>query len=179
MLLTSSLPAGTLAGKLSITVDSLRKGLLPMCGLTTPLLGRACHTFLTLAYPGGPSTIPPNRRVFLDLAPNQDLEPLLKPPLCEVLRTPQGALRGYAFRLGSAVYPHVKLQVISHDRDADCIFAVDTHDAFHLERNHPDAAGWAKLQTANRQLKQQIEHAWEADGLLTFNGLLRRELAKK
>ena len=179
MLLTSWLSAGTLAGKLSVTVDSLPKGLLPMCGLTATLLGRACRIFLTLAYPGGPSTIPPNRRVFSDLLPDQDVAPLLKPPLCEVLRTPQGGLRGYAFRLGSAVYPHVKLQVISHGRDADCIIAVDTHDAFHLEPNHPDAAGWANLQTANRQLKQQIEHAWEADGLLTFNELLRRELAKK
>src|SRR5689334_1678607 len=136
MLLTSSLPAGTLAGKLSITVDSLPKGLLAMCGLTSTVLGRACRTFLTMAYPSGPSTIPPNRRIFLELTPDQNLEPLLKPPLCEVLRTPQGSLRGYAFRLGSAVYPHVKLQVTNHDRDADCIFAVDTHDAFHLEPNH-------------------------------------------
>jgi hypothetical protein len=150
-----------------------------MCGLTTTLLGRACRIFLTVAYPAGASTIPANRRGFLDLPPDQDLEPLLKPPLCEALRTPQGSLRGYALRLGSSVYPHVKLQVISHDRDADCIFAVDTHDAFQLSPNHPDAVGWAKLQSANRQLKQQIEHAWEADGLLTFNGLLRRELAKR
>ena len=49
----------------------------------------------------------------------------------------------------------------------------------HLDANHPDAACWKKLQTANRQLKEQIEHAWEAEGLLTFNGLLRQELAKK
>jgi hypothetical protein len=160
-------------------LNRYRRDGVPMCGLTTTLMGRACRTFLTLAYPGGPSSIPPGRRAFLDLAPDQPLEPLLVPPLCEVLRTPQGGLRGYAFRLGSAVYPHVKLQVTSHDSDDGWIFAVDTHDAFHLDSSHPDAAGWAKLQSANRQLKEQIERAWEADGLLTFNGLLRRELAKR
>jgi hypothetical protein len=150
-----------------------------MCGLTTTLLGRASRTFLTLAYPGGLSSIPPARRVFLDLASDQPLEPLLMPPLCEVLRTPQGRLRGYAFRLGSATYPHLKLQVIGQEAVGHCIFGVDTHDAICLSPNHPDTAGWAKLQSANRQLKEQIEHAWEAEGLLTFNGLLRRELARK
>jgi hypothetical protein len=33
------------------------------------------------------------------------------------------------------------------------------------------------LQVANRKLKEQIERAWEAAGIMTFNGLLRRELA--
>jgi hypothetical protein len=150
-----------------------------MCGLTTNLLARASRTFLLLAYPGGPSTIPPSKRAFLNLTPDQPLEPLLVPPLCEVLRTPQGKLRGYAFRLGSATYPHLKLQVIGHDNGDTWIFAVDTHDALHLDANHPDAAGWKKLQTANCQLKKQIEHAWETEELLTFNGLLRQELAKR
>ena len=85
-----------------------------MCGLTTTLIRRAARTFLMLAYPGGPETIAPNRRAFLDLKPDQPLEPLLVPPLCEVLRTPQGVVRGYAFRLGSAHYPHLKLQLVSH-----------------------------------------------------------------
>jgi hypothetical protein len=150
-----------------------------MRGLTTALLGRACSIFLTRAYPVGNCTIPPGKRAFLDLAPDQPLEPLLVPPLCEVLRTPQGDLRGYAFRLGSAIYAHLKLQVIRQNDGADWIFAVDTHDAMQLEDSHPDAACWRKLQTANCELKQRIEHAWEADGLLTFNGLLRRELARK
>jgi hypothetical protein len=53
---------------------------------------------------------------------------------------------------------------------------VDTHDQLRLDPRHPDAAGWAQLQAINRELKEKIEHAWEADGLLTFNALLRREL---
>ena len=62
------------------------------------------------------------------------------------------------------------------DQGATWIFAVDTHDALQLDPSHPDAIGWGRLQVANRQLKEQIEQIWEAQGLLTFNGLLRREL---
>lgn len=149
-----------------------------MKGLSATLLGHACRVFLALAYPGGRETIPPAKKAFLHLEADQPLEPLLVPPLCEVLRTPVGNLRGYAFRLGSMTYPNVKLQVVGQDEGATCIFTVDTHDTLHLDLGHPDAAAWSKLRVANRQLKEQIERAWEAAGLLTFNGMLRRELEK-
>ncbi|HLN27665.1 MAG TPA: hypothetical protein VK395_07955 [Gemmataceae bacterium] len=149
-----------------------------MKGLTPALFGRACRTFLKLAYPGGPTTITPAKLIFLEIPGDQSLEPLLVPPICECLRTSGGGSRGYAFRLGSSIYPHLKLQVISHDEGATCLFAVDTHDSLKLDPDHPDAAGWRKLQIANRGLKEQIERAWEIDGLPTFNGLLRRELDK-
>jgi hypothetical protein len=147
-------------------------------GLTTTLLSQAGQIFLRLAYPGGVPTIPPAKSIFLHATADQPLETLLRPPLCEVLRTPEGGIRGYAFRLGSATYPHLKLQVVRCSENASCVFAVDTHDALQLEPGHPDAAGWTKIQIANRQLKEQIERAWEAEGLLTFNGLLRNELEK-
>jgi hypothetical protein len=150
-----------------------------MKGLTTKLLGRASRIFLMLAYPGGPTTIPPGKSVLRNLSADQPLEPLLVPPLCETLRQADGSLRGYSFRLGSAIYPHLKLQVVGQDGGATCVFGVDTHDALQLEPGHPDAIGWAKLQVANRELKEKIERAWEADGLVTFNALLRRELEKK
>src|SRR5260370_8605108 len=108
-----------------------------MCGLTTNLLGQASRTFLTLAYPGGPSTIPPGKRGFLNLTPDQPLEPLLVPPLCEVLRTCQADLRGYTFRLGSVTYPHLNLQVISHSTGDDWIFPAITPTALHPYPNHP------------------------------------------
>jgi hypothetical protein len=146
-----------------------------MKGLTTAHLGRACRIFLQLTYPEGEHTIPLPRRAFLALAPDQPLEALLVPPWCQVLPAAGGGVRGYAFRLGSAAYPHLKLQVVS--QGDGCIFSVDTHDTVLLEPGHPDAARWAQLQVANRKLKEQIERAWEAAGLMTFNGLLRRELA--
>jgi hypothetical protein len=149
-----------------------------MKGLTVALLDRACRIFLQLAYPGGEHTIPPPRRDFLRLAPDQPLERVLVPPLCQALPAPGGGSRGYALRLGSANHPHLKLQAVRHD-DTTWLFAVDTHDAIPLEPDHPDAARWAQLRTANRRLKEQIERAWEAAGLLTFNGLLRQELGRR
>lgn len=149
-----------------------------MAGLTAALLGRACRTFLALAYPQGERSIPPAKAVFLDLPADQPLDTFLGPHLCQRLTDARGELRGYAFRLGSAAFPHVKLQVVRCDHDGGLVFGVDTHDAVFLEPGHPDAAGWAALQEANRALKEQIERAWEAEGLLTFNGLLRRGLKR-
>jgi hypothetical protein len=149
-----------------------------MRGLTTDLLGLACRIFLEKAYPEGTHCLSPSRSAFLHLTPDQSFDSLLCPPVCQALHTETGDLRGYTFRLGSACYPHLKLQVTDQE-GWNCVFSVDTHDQLCLPPNHPDAARWAALQIANRQLKEQIERAWEAAGLLTFNGLLRRELDHK
>lgn len=141
-----------------------------MNGLTTVLLSRAFRTYLTLAYPHG--CVPPSKRPYLEVQPDQLLESLLAPPVCQALPAANGGIRGYAFRLGSVAFPHVKVQVIDCGRGT-CVFGVDTHDMMNLPPNHPDSARWAQLQVANRRLKQQVESAWEAEGLVTFNRLLR------
>jgi hypothetical protein len=147
-----------------------------MIGLTPNLLARACRIFLDLAYPLGEETIPPGRRlIVLDELGAADLGRVLVPPLAQSLFDSGGACHGYSLRLGSASFPHLKLQVIVRG-DETCVFSVDTHDALRLDPDHPDAEGWAQLQASNRQLKMQIEKAWEANGLCTFNSLLRREL---
>jgi hypothetical protein len=147
-----------------------------MHSLPVDQLARACRSFLALSYPDGEGTIPAARRPFLHLAAGQPLEPLLTAPLCETLAGPDGGVRSYAFRLGSAAYPHLKLQVTDCDSNGTWVFTVDTHDVLRLPPGHPDATRLAELQAINRMLKQQIESAWEAEGLLTFNGLLRYEL---
>ena len=148
-----------------------------MKGLTIALLERACRIFLERAYPHGRDTIPAPKNSFLDLDVAQSVETVLVPPVCQPLLRREGGLRGYALRLGSEMHPHLKLQIVDHD--AGCVFSVDTHDGFSLDPSHPDAARWTELQTANRKLKEEIERAWEEAELLTFNGLLRRELARK
>jgi hypothetical protein len=148
-----------------------------MKGLTTTLLERACRIYLEQAYPDGLDAIPPPKNRFLALDSALPAESVLVPPLCQPLRRHDG-VRGYALRLGSALHPHLKLQIVDHE-DAGCVFSVDTHDGFPCDPSRPDAAHWVELQTANRRLKEQIERAWEEAGLLTFNGLLRRELARK
>jgi len=148
-----------------------------MIELPVPLLGHACRIFLDYAYPGGSDTVPASKRLFLHITADQSLEPLLRPPLCQTLGKPSEAARGYAWRLGSTAYPHLKLQAV--DCSGTWVFSVDTHDALRLRPGDPDAAGWAEIQASNRQLKQDIESAWEIDGLLTFNALLRREVEKR
>ena len=149
-----------------------------MKDLTTELLQRACRIFLDRAYPEGEHTIPPANLHYLALDPDQPLEHVLIPPVCQPLPLSASRLRGYALRLGSARHPHLKLQIVDHEDDG-CVFSVDTHDGLSLDSSHPDAARWRELQSANRRLKEEIERDWEAAGLLTFNGLLRRELARK
>jgi hypothetical protein len=143
-----------------------------MTTLTPTLLAHACRVFFRHAYPEG--CIPEAKRPFLEIAPDQSLGPLLVPPIYHPLYTTEGSPRGCAFRLGSSHYPHLKLQVV--EKEGVAVFAVDTHDQIHIPPEHPDAARLAGLQEKNRQLKQQIERDWEAEGLTTFNALLRREL---
>jgi hypothetical protein len=149
-----------------------------MNGLPTSLFSRACRIFLTLAYPEG--KVPASRRPFLQIAPDAPLEPLLQPPVCERLGRKGGTeCWGYAFRLGSGTFPHVKLQALWHPEGGVWLFAVDTHDEVFLPGTHPDQdelRRLAELKAKNRQLKERVEQAWEAAGLLTFGSLLRREL---
>ena len=145
-----------------------------MKALSAEQLGLACRLFLAAAYPDGPATIPPGKRAYLHLSPEQPLGPLLGPPVGQVLKTPEGQPRGYALRLGSAHFPHLKLQAVSCGDDGAWVFAVDTHDALRLEPGHPEAERWAQIQSANRSCKEQIERAWDEAGLLTFHGLLRQ-----
>jgi hypothetical protein len=151
-----------------------------MHGLTTELLSRACRIFLERAYPDGELTMATSRRPFLNMAPEQPLSAFLGVrEVCEKLLTPTGALRGYAFRLGSVRFPHLKLQVTDHNQGATCVFSVDTHDTLRCTVAGAEADAWAKLQADNRCLKEAIEREWERQGLLTFNGLLRQGLTKK
>jgi hypothetical protein len=164
--------------RLSLFFHPVLRGWLTMKGLTTTLLERACRIFLEHAYPLGPAAIPPPKHSLVAFDVAQPVESILSSPVCQPLLRRDGGLRGYALRLGSVQHPHLKLQIVEHD-DGSCVFSVDTHDGVSLDPSHPDAARWAELQTANRRLKEEIERAWEQAGLLTFNGLLRRELARK
>lgn len=155
--------------------------------LTTFQLGLACRIFLHLAYPEGSETIPVKKRVYLDLPQDQPVEDFLAPnvgqEICQAIQ--QGnEVRGYALRLGSKHFPHLKLKVqqMDHNSSTTWIFTVDTHDAFSKAsftppEDHPDAQAWLTLQRTNRELKEQIEKAWQEVGITTFNSLLRSDLA--
>jgi hypothetical protein len=160
-----------------VSGDIVLSGECDLPGLSPTLLGKACQIFLTLAYPEGELSIPGAKRAYLRIPSEGSLEFLLHAPVCQLLARPEGGVRGYAFRLGSQKFPHLKLQIVGQGQ-GELVFSVDTHDQVRVDPKHPDAFAWAELQAANRKLKEEIERAWEAAGLLTFNELLRRELEK-
>jgi hypothetical protein len=159
-----------------------------MISLPMDILSRACHIFLRLAYPGGVETIPIKKRIYWKLPLEKPSADFLPPAATaegvgQIIPAEGGGIRGYALRLGSAHFPHLKLklQIVDFDHQSTWIVMVDTHDSFardqyHPPVNHPDAQEWITLQRANRQMKEAIEAAWEKDGLGTFAGLLRRDL---
>jgi hypothetical protein len=156
--------------------------------LATSLLGQACRIFMELSYPEGPASIPPKRLPYFHLPQDQPLENFLPPAplatgIAQAITSNSQALPGYAFRLGSAGFAHLKLraQQVEHAGRTTWVFMVDTHDAFSKDSkvppaDHPDAPQWLALQNANRLLKGKIEAAWEQHGLATFNSLLRQDL---
>jgi hypothetical protein len=156
--------------------------------LTTPLLAKACRIFLALAYPVGPESIPAKKRYYQELPEDKPVGDFLPPAacasgICQTLTGDHGALVGYALRLGSSGFPHLKLQMrhLMQNNQAAIVFMVDTHDAFSKENrvppaDHPDAPQWLELQKANRALKEKIEAAFEQHGLATLNSILRDDL---
>jgi hypothetical protein len=153
--------------------------------LSTPLLARACRIYLDTAYPGGAPTIPEHKRAYAAISPDEPVQRYLMPsPLAQGIC--QKAGEGcYTFRLGSPRYVNLKMKVhcVAERGACQCVFSVDTHDAFSKDHvqcpaDHPDAAAWLELQAANRELKEKIEAAWGAAGILTHNGLLRAELVE-
>ena len=124
-----------------------------MDSLTTKALGDACRVFMTLAYPGGTTMIPANKKTYFEMSLDRPIEDFLPPascamPVCQDLSKRTGGLIGYEFRLGSIHYPHLKLRVQLIDCHAQklWVYSVDTHDGFHKATqflNDEEAAAWA------------------------------------
>ena len=162
-----------------------------MVSLTTELLARACGIFMQLAYPGGIETVPSKKRFYWSLPVDRPVSEFLPPApaaggVCQGISAEHGGVRGYAFRLGSAHYPNLKLkvQLIDFDSESTWVVMVDTHDGFSRGQHrppddHPDAPEWMRIQDLNRRAKEEIESAWDKAGLTTFSGLLRRDLGKR
>jgi hypothetical protein len=155
--------------------------------LTIQNLAKACRIFMELAYPDGAATIPINKRAYYEIGgdcPLHDFLPPAKAALCICQELPRraDAPHGYAFRLGSAAYPHLKLcvqPVAFHDR-AVWVYSVDTHDGgLQLAKliSPADAQQWTAMTNQNRELKQEIESALTVAGFMTPNNLLQLDLA--
>jgi hypothetical protein len=86
----------------------------------------------------------------------------------------------YSLRLGNRHYPHMKLVVERAPDGRGYLMRADTHDA-HV-RPAPgsrDYAVFIQLMELNRQVADQIEAAWEGQGIPTFKSFLREDLARR
>jgi hypothetical protein len=154
--------------------------------LTADNLGHACRLFMDRAYPAGPGAIPAKKRPYYDIPASAALADYLPPApvaagVCEVQAARNGNEPGYAFRLGSSHFPHIKLRVqqVEHHGSPVWVWSVDTHDALPraaLAMSPDETALWRELQAKNASLKQQIEEALEQARFLTGNSLLRLDL---
>ncbi|MFT5288656.1 MAG: CheY-like chemotaxis protein [Planctomycetota bacterium] len=91
-----------------------------------------------------------------------------------------GDLKRYALRIGNARYPFMKFIVQEHLVDDEFFFSVDTHDNLEIRPDNPDFAEWERVKEYNREMKDRIEKAWDADGLPTNTDLraLAEEIAR-
>src|SRR5438552_9438547 len=105
--------------------------------LTTPVLAQACRIFMGLAYPEGPSSIPDKKRPYYEIPLDQPVTAFVPPAtcaggVCQESRSEKGTLCGYAFRLGSSGFPHLKLrlQLVNLSNRPTWVFMVDSLYAF-------------------------------------------------
>ena len=86
----------------------------------------------------------------------------------------------FSLRLGNHFYPHMKLTIERSPDGVHTLFRVDTHDQHvQVKPDAPEAAAVAELTRRNQSLAQQIEAAWEENGLVTFKKYLREDLARR
>lgn len=78
-----------------------------MQGLTSELLARAFRIFRELAYPNG--AVPAHKALYFHMSPDQPLDVLLVPPVCQACPGEDGEIRKCAFRLGPVAKPALGL----------------------------------------------------------------------
>jgi len=146
--------------------------------LTSELLAQAIGIYLQRAYPDGPAPevvrgraeIPPGLRgaaLFAD----ERYERV--PPKTAV----EQATR-FNLRLGNAMYPNMKLGVDRVGGSAEFVLVVDTHDKlFASVIQESEREKYRALLDHNRRLQEEIQRAWSAAGLPTFELYLRAQMA--
>ena len=144
--------------------------------MTPAHVRRALDVYLTHAWPSGPSqnsAITPEQ-----LDGISALEDLFQ--RFERVEGGGGGLKRYCLRLGNSRYPFMKFVVQEHLVNGEYFFSVDTHDNLDIRPDNPDFEAWEELKTFNRDLKREIEAAWDSAELPTNADLcaLLEELAR-
>ncbi len=80
----------------------------------------------------------------------------------------------YVLRLGNSRYPHMKLALEESILSDEYAFCVDTHDNLNVSPDAPDYARWNAVRDHNRRLAEEIERAWEEEGVPTVRDIKDR-----
>lgn len=145
--------------------------------VTSELLSRAIDIYLAIAYPQGGYSDSVVERARL----GQGLrgQPLLGDPRFERLPADVtvAAAQRFNLRLGNALYLHMKLGIDRVSESDQYVLVVDTHDKHFSEMvQEKEREMYRDLLTHNQRVHDEIEKAWGAAGLPTFERYLRSRL---
>ena len=80
----------------------------------------------------------------------------------------------YVLRIGNSRYPHMKLVLEESILSDEYAFCVDTHDNLNVSSAAPDYARWNAVRDHNRRVAEEIELAWEEEGVPTVRDIKDR-----
>ena len=137
-------------------------------------LRQAVRIYLARAYPDGSPPAAVIER--LECLERSDITSALACACVEAEDGCDGPAGRFALRLGSADYPHARLMLERCSGCQDFVFSVDTHDShflFGAEVSPETRQRFEAIQEKNRRFKADVERAWTAAGLPTFERFIR------
>lgn len=139
-------------------------------------LREAIRTYLQFAYPDGQLPDVVRQRITLDEG-RPASEVIQSSPFESYASDAPFRCTVHALRLGCEEYPHVKLEIRPFPNAVGFVFWVNTHDQFiSADDKMPGADQWRGVVRRNRDLKQEVERAWEEKKLPTFTSTMHQEL---
>lgn len=136
---------------------------------------KATEIYLSAAYDGAPSAAVKSRLQTLRMSSGDSF---YESSVFEA--TPKDDPVRLGLRLGNRWYPHMKLMIERSPDGHGALFRADTHDRhIQVDASSREYAAFRELMEKNQSLASQIETAWEANGLATFKGYLRQDLARR
>ncbi len=136
---------------------------------------RAIQTYVGIAYG---DAAPPGVSAVLDRLRSHPRAEFYRSACFE--RAPEADPGRFSLRLGNRHYQHMKLVVERAPSGPGFLLRVDTHDLHACP--DPGAGEYGSFRTLmalNRSLAQEIEAAWDCEGLPTFKTFLKNDLARR
>lgn len=133
--------------------------------LTLQHLRRAVRLYVNEAYRiPGPFSGKQPRFEFEGADDARLMDYVTKAPFTDETKRSATGNRSYALRLGNSQYPFMKLLIAEHLVQDEFFFSVDTHDQAFDQNVDPK---FCQIRAGNRQLKDDIEAAWDGAHLPT------------